>query len=56
MHACLPAARVGLPATLEILRGKTSRVKLREHDAETLEGQQQTDAGRGLAQPEPTPD
>ncbi|OLV18949.1 hypothetical protein [Deinococcus marmoris] len=30
--------------TLEVLRGKTSRIKLREHDAEALEGQRQADA------------
>ncbi|MFK7602170.1 MBL fold metallo-hydrolase [Deinococcus sp. SM5_A1] len=34
--------------TLEVLRGKTSRVKLREHDAEAVEGQRQADADREL--------
>ncbi|MFC6667974.1 MBL fold metallo-hydrolase RNA specificity domain-containing protein [Deinococcus radiopugnans] len=32
--------------TLEVLRGKTSRVKLREHDAEALEGQRQAEEDR----------
>jgi hypothetical protein len=30
--------------TLVGLRGKTSRVKLREHDAEAMEGQRQAEA------------
>ncbi|CAM4425961.1 hypothetical protein [Deinococcus marmoris] len=34
--------------TLEVLRGKTSRVKLREHDAEALEGQSQAQEEREL--------
>ena len=40
--------------TLEVLRGKTSRVKLREHDAEALEGQRQADTQGEVAEPENT--
>ncbi|CAM4094907.1 hypothetical protein [Deinococcus marmoris] len=32
--------------TLEVLRGKTSRVKLREHNAEAVEGQRQAEEDR----------
>ncbi|OLV16216.1 hypothetical protein [Deinococcus marmoris] len=32
------------------LEGKTSRVKLREHDAEAMEGQRQADVERELAE------
>ena len=41
--------------TLEVLRGKTSRVKLREHDTEALEGQRQADVERAMAEAEHTP-
>ena len=36
--------------TLEVLRGKTSRVKLREHDAEAIEGQRQAEAEQEAAE------
>ncbi|OLV16963.1 hypothetical protein [Deinococcus marmoris] len=36
--------------TLEVLRGKTSRVKLREHDAEAVEGKRQAGPEPELAE------